>query len=41
MTRKLRKIYEENCIYDFDDQICREFVENDDLREELYKGEEE
>jgi hypothetical protein len=41
MTRKAKKIHEENCEIDFDEEMCREFAENDDLREELWRDEEE
>jgi hypothetical protein len=39
MTRFSKKrMYEEQCIYDFDEEICREYAENEDLQQ---KGEEE
>ncbi len=38
---KKRKMYEENCVYDFNEGICREFAENEDLHDELYRGEEQ
>jgi hypothetical protein len=38
MTRRVKKMYEEYCIYDYDEEVCREFAE-DDLSEELYKDE--
>jgi hypothetical protein len=40
MTKKVKKMHEEYCEIDFDEEICREFAENDDLREELYEEEE-
>ncbi|WP_269113074.1 hypothetical protein [Sulfolobus acidocaldarius] len=39
MTKRAKKIYEENCVYDYNEEICREFAENDDLREELWRDE--
>ncbi len=38
---KLSKMYEELCETDYDDQVCKEFVENEDLHRELKEDEEE
>jgi hypothetical protein len=32
-------MYEELCVTDYDDQVCKEFAENEDLK--LQEGEEE
>ena len=42
MTKLSKKrMYEELCVTDYDDQVCKEFAENEDLHDELYGGDEE
>jgi len=38
---KKKRMYEELCVTDYDDQVCKEFAENEDLHDELYGGDEE
>jgi len=35
MTKSKKRMYKEQCIYDFDEEICREYAENEDLHREL------
>jgi len=42
MTKLSKKrMYEELCVTDYDDQVCKEFAENEDLHRELQEAEEE